>query len=306
LGSFVIAELILANLRHKLNTQTHMKNILVIALLVVGLAAQAQVQTPQPSTASTVTNVVGLTEVKIEYSRPKAKGRKIFGASTVDFLTPYGKLWRTAANSGSKVTFSDDVKFGGVDVPKGTYLLLSIPGAAEWTVILYKDVAMGGSTEGYDQTKDQARVVVKSEKLTEKVETFTLEIADFAENSKSANLQIMWENTSVKVPITVDFDAKVMKSIEANTKVNPNNYFNAAVYYLENGKDLNQALAFVNKAVEANPTAFWILYQKARIQKGLNDRAGALATSKASLEESIKAKNADYQKMNEELQKSLK
>jgi hypothetical protein len=283
-----------------------MKNILVIALLVVGLAAQAQVQTPQPSTASTVTNVVGLTEVKIEYSRPKAKGRKIFGASTVDFLTPYGKLWRTAANTGSKVTFSDDVKFGGVDVPKGTYLLLSIPGAAEWTVILYKDVAMGGSTERYDQTKDQARVVVKSEKLTEKVETFTLEIADFAENSKSANLQIMWENTSVKVPITVDFDAKVMKSIEANTKVNPNNYFNAAVYYLENGKDLNQALAFVNKAVEANPTAFWILYQKARIQKGLNDKAGALATSKVSLEESIKAKNADYQKMNEELQKSLK
>jgi hypothetical protein len=283
-----------------------MKNILVIALLVVGLAAQAQVQTPQPSTASTVTNVVGLTEVKIEYSRPKAKGRKIFGASTVDFLTPYGKLWRTAANTGSKVTFSDDVKFGGVDVPKGTYLLLSIPGAAEWTVILYKDVAMGGSTERYDQTKDQARVVVKSEKLTEKVETFTLEIADFAENSKSANLQIMWENTSVKVPITVDFDAKVMKSIEANTKVNPNNYFNAAVYYLENGKDLNQALAFVNKAVEADPTAFWILYQKARIQKGLNDKAGALATSKVSLEESIKAKNADYQKMNEELQKSLK
>jgi tetratricopeptide (TPR) repeat protein len=116
----------------------------------------------------------------------------------------------------------------------------------------------------------------------------------------------MWENTSVKVPITVDFDAKVMKSIEANTKVNPNNYFNAAVYYLENGKDLNQALAFVNKAVEADPTAFWILYQKARIQKGLNDKAGALATSKVSLEESIKAKNADYQKMNEELQKSLK
>ncbi|MCX8491835.1 MAG: hypothetical protein ORN54_12280, partial [Cyclobacteriaceae bacterium] len=135
---------------------------------------------------------------------------------------------------------------------------------------------------------------------------FTLEIADFAETNKSANLQIMWENTSVKVPITVDFDAKVMKSIEANTKVNPNNYFNAAVYYLENGKDLNQALAFVNKAMEANPTAFWILYQKARIQKGLNDKAGALATSKISLEESIKAKNVDYQKMNEELQKSLK
>lgn len=282
-----------------------MKNILLILLSALCLVAQAQVQTPQPSTASTVTNVVGLTEVKIEYSRPKAKGRKIFGA-TPDFLTPYGKLWRTAANNGSKITFSDDVKFGGVDVPKGTYLLLSIPGATEWTVILYKDVAMGGNTESYDAKNDQARVIVKADKLTEKVETFTLEIADFAENNKSANLQIMWENTSVKVPITVDFDAKVMKSIEANTKVSPNNYFQAAVYYLENGKDLNQALKFVNSALESNPTAFWMLYQKARIQKGLNDKAGALATSKVSLEESIKAKNADYQKMNEELQKSLK
>jgi Protein of unknown function (DUF2911) len=282
-----------------------MKNILAIALVVIGLAAQAQVQTPQPSTASTVTNVVGLTEVKIEYSRPKAKGRKIFGA-TADFLTPYGKLWRTAANTGSKITFSDDVKFGNSDVPKGTYLLLTIPGASEWTVILYKDVAMGGNTDGYDQAKDQARVLVKSEKLTEKVETFTIEISDFAENNKTANLQISWENTSVKTPITVDFDAKVMKSIEANTKVSPNNYFQAGVYYLENGKDLNQALKFVNSALESNPTAFWMLYQKARIQKGLNDKAGALATSKVSLEESIKAKNVDYQKMNEELQKGLK
>jgi hypothetical protein len=282
-----------------------MKNILAIALMVVGMAAQAQVQTPQPSTASTVTNVVGLTDVKIEYSRPKAKGRKIFGAGG-DFLTPYGKLWRTAANSGSKVTFSDDVKFGGVDVPKGTYLLLTIPGASEWTVILYKEVSMGGNTDAYDQTKDQARVTVKSEKLTEKVETFTLEISDIAENNKSANLQLMWENTSVKVPITVDFDAKVMKSIEANTKVSPNNYFQAAVYYLENGKDLNQALKFVNSALESNPTAYWMLYQKARIQKGLNDKAGALATSKASWDEATKAKNADYVKMNEDLQKSLK
>jgi hypothetical protein len=282
-----------------------MKNILLILLSAMCLVAQAQVQTPQPSTASTVTNVVGLTEVKIEYSRPKAKGRKIFGA-TPEFLTQYGKLWRTAANSGSKITFSDDVKFGGVDVPEGTYLLLTIPGATEWVVILYKEVDMGGNTDRYDATKDQARVTVKSEKLTEKVETFTLEIADFAENNKSANLQIMWENTSVKVPITVDFDAKVMKMIADYPRASSNNYFQAAVYYLENGKDLNQALKFVNSALESNPTAFWMLYQKARIQKGLNDKAGALATSKVSLEESIKAKNVDYQKMNEELQKSLK
>ena len=282
-----------------------MKNILSIVLIASSLVMQAQVQTPQASTASTVTNVVGLTEVKIEYSRPKAKGRKIFGASA-EFLTQYGKLWRTAANTGSKVTFSDDVKFGGVDVPKGTYLLLTIPGATDWTVILYKDVAMGGNTDGYDQTKDQARVTVKSDKLTEKVETFTLEIADFAENSKSANLQIMWENTSVKVPIAVDFDARVMKSIEANTKVNPGNLYQAATYYFENGKDLKQALEWANTAAAANSEAYWVLLLKAKIQKSLGDKKGAMETSLASKTAAEKAKNFDYVKMNEEFSKGLK
>jgi hypothetical protein len=282
-----------------------MKKNLLILLMAFGLAAEAQVLAPQPSSAATLTNVIGLTEVKIEYSRPKAKGRKIFGA-TPDFLTPYGKLWRTAANQGSKVTFSDDVKFGGSDVPKGSYLLLSIPGATEWTVILYKDVAMGGNTDGYDQTKDQARVTVKSEKLTEKVETFTIEVADIADNNKTANLQIMWENTSVKVPITVDFDAKVMKSIEASTKLNPNNLYQAATYYFENGKDLKQASEWIAVAAAANPDAYWIWLTKAKIQKALGDKKGALESATASKTAATKAKNADYIKMNDELISGLK
>lgn len=283
-----------------------MKNyFFFIVLSVCSLTTQAQIQMPQGSPSATVSTMVGLTDVKVEYSRPKVKGRKIFGTGS-EFVVPFGTLWRTAANAGSKVTFTDDVKFGGVDVPKGSYLLLTIPGATDWTVILYKEVAMGGETDAYDQSKDQARVTVKAGKLTEKVETFTIEIADVAENSKTANLQLMWENTSVKIPIVVDFDTKVMKSIAANTKVNPNNLVVSAVYYLENGKDLKQALAWVNTALEGNPDAFWILYQKARIQQGMNDKAGALATSKASLEQAKLAEREDFVRMNEELQKSLK
>lgn len=282
-----------------------MKNVLIVLLMIVGLSAEAQVQTPQPSPGAMLSTVVGLTDVKVEYSRPKAKGRKIFGAGS-DVLVPFGKLWRTAANVGSKVTFSDDVKFGGSDVPKGTYLLLTIPGATDWTVILYKDVAMGGNTDGYDQTKDQARATVKSEKLTEKVETFTIEISDVAENSKSANLQIMWENTSVKVPITVDFDAKVMKSIEASTKVNPGNLYQAANYYYDNGKDLKQALEWVTISSAANPNAYWMTHLKAKIQKSLGDKKGAMESALASKSVAEKEKNADYVKMNDDLIKGLK
>ncbi len=282
-----------------------MKNtLLIIAMLAIGLVANAQVQTPQPSPAASVSTVVGLTDVKIDYSRPSAKGRKIFGEGAV--LLPYGAIWRTGANSGTKITFSDDVKVEGTSVPKGEYLIFSWPGATEWTVSLYKDIAIGGNTGDYDKTKEAANFKVKSEKLTEKVETLTINIGDIAADSKTAKVQIAWENTSVKFTIAVDYDAKVMKSIEASTKVNPNNYFNAAVYYLENGKDLKKALEWVNIAAESNPTAFWIMYQKARIQKGLGDKAGALATSKASWEAAKAANNRDYQIMNEDLQKSLK
>jgi hypothetical protein len=282
-----------------------MKKALILVLLAVSLAAQAQVQTPAASPAATVTTVVGLTDVKIEYSRPKAKGRKIFGAGA-EFLVPFGQVWRTGANAGSRVTFSDDVKFGGSDVPKGTYLLLTIPGASDWTVILYKDASIGGDMSAYKQENDQARVSVKSEKLTEKVETLTLGISDLSENGKTANLQLSWENTSVKVAIAVDFDAKVMKSIEASTKVNPNNLYNAATYYFENGKDLKQALDWATTASASNADAYWMSHLKAKIQKAMGDKKGATESAMASKAAAEKAKNADYVKMNDDLIKGLK
>jgi len=281
-----------------------MKNAFLIVLLAVGLA-NAQVQTPQPSPAGSVSTVVGLTDVKIDYFRPSAKGRKIFGEGSA--LIPYGSIWRTGANSGTKISFSDDVMVEGVAVPKGDYLILTWPGATEWTVSLYKDISLGGNTQGYDKAKDAANFKVKSEKLDQPVETLTINIGDIAADSKSAKVQIAWENTSVKFTIAVDYDAKVMKSIEAATKVNPNNYFSAAVYYLENGKDPKQALEWINKSLEGNANPpYWMLYQKARIQKANGDKSGAMATSKASLEAAKKAGNRDYENMNLDLQKTLK
>lgn len=282
-----------------------MKKNLAILLLAIGLVAEAQVQTPQASTASTVTNVVGLTDVKVEYARPKAKGRKIYGEGP-DYLVPFGKMWRTAANQGSRVTFSDDVKVAGTAVPKGTYQLVTIPGATEWTVILSKDLSLGGSTEGYKKEDNVVLATVKPEKLTEKVELFTIEVSDISADSKNANLQISWENTSVKLPFTVDFDAKVMKSIEANTKVSPNAQYQAALYYLENGKDLKLANEWISAAAAANPNAYWILHTKAKIQKASGDKKGALESATASRAAAEKEKNADYMKMNDELIKSLK
>ena len=281
------------------------KSLLIVALAIVSLVVEAQVQTPQPSPAGSVSTVVGLTDVKIDYFRPRVKGRKVFSTDAAA-LVPYGKIWRTGANTGTKITFSDDVKVEGTAVPKGEYLILSWPDANEWTISLYKDVSLGGNMGGYDASKDAAKFKVKPEKLAEKVEVLTFNIGDFSDDAKTAKVQMAWENTSVKFTIAVDYDAKVMKSIESATKVNPNNYFQAAVYYLETGKDLKQAQVWITEAAKANPNAFWITHQKAKIEKALGDKAAATASANASLKAAKDANNRDYQMMNEELLKSLK
>jgi Protein of unknown function (DUF2911) len=283
-----------------------MKKLLTIVLLAVCLMAEAQIQTPAASSAGTVTSVVGLTDVKVTYARPKMKGRNIFGTGA-DFLVPFGEIWRTGANQGTVISFSDDVKVEGVDVKKGEYLLLTIPGASEWTVILYSDVTLGGNTANYKQEKDAARFTVKSEKLTEKVETFTINISDIADNNSGAKVQLAWENTSVKFGFTAEFDAKVMKSIEAGTKVSPGNYIAAANYYFDNGKDLNKALEWMTLGINTgNQNAFWNIHTKAKIQNALGDKKGALATAQQSLDLAKKAESDfGYIKLNEDMIKKL-
>ena len=285
-----------------------MKKIIIALFLALNICAYAQIDTPAASPGATLITKIGLTDVKINYSRPRIKGRKIFGATGTDFLTPYGAIWRTGANAGTVITFGDNVEVEGKKVAKGDYLLLTIPGATEWTIILYKDVAMGGNTDGYKQENDAARFTVKSEKLTEKVEMFTIEVTDQSDDNTTAKIQLAWENTSVKFGVKVDIDAKITASIESNINERiPNTYASAARYYLESNKDLKKALEWINIAVAADPSAFWNSYLKARIQKAAGDKAGAIATAQKSIETAKKAPNDfGYVKQNEDLIKSLK
>lgn len=292
-----------------------MKKVIIALFLAVnicacldGTQAYAQIQTPPASPGATLTTKIGLTDVKINYSRPRIKGRKIFGPAGSDFLTPYGAMWRTGANAGTVITFGDAVEVGGTKVAKGDYLLLTIPNANEWTIILYKDVAMGGNTDQYKQEKDAARFTVKPEKLTEKVEMFTIDVTDLADDNSSANIQLAWENTAVKIPVKVEIDARITASIDdaINSDI-PNMYAQSARYYLDTKKDLKKALQWIDIAIAADPGAFWNTHLKARIQKAAGDKAGALATAQKSLEAAKKApSDFGYVKQNEDLIKSMK
>jgi hypothetical protein len=281
------------------------KKMMAVLVLAVSMTAQAQVQTPQPSPAASVSTVVGLTDVKVDYFRPRVKGRKIFGEK--DVLHPYGQIWRTGANNGTRISFSDEVTVEGTKVAKGEYLIFTWPGATEWTVSLYKDLSIGGNTDGYKAENEAAKFKVKASKLTEKVEMLTINIADVSDDNKTAKIELAWENTSIKFGIAVDFDSKVMKSIESSTRVNPSNYANAAIYYAENGKDLNQALTWIGEAIKANPKAFWYIHQKAKIQAKMGDMKGAKETAAESIR--LAKENGNdfgYVKLNEDFLKTLK
>ena len=275
-----------------------MKNILVILLVALTIGATAQIQTPPASPSGSVFTKVGLTDIKIEYSRPKMKGRKVFGEGA-DFLVPFGKIWRTGANGGTTISFSDDVKIENIAVPQGTYLIVTWPAATEWTVALYKDVDLGGNMAGYDQTKEQARFKAKVDKI-EKVETFTMAIGDLSDDNTSGKVQIAWENTSAKFGVTVDYEKKIKAALEATSIV-------AAQYYFESKKDAKKALPYINDyfASGTHEEEFWNILLKAQIQKAAGDKAGATASAQKSLSVAKKNNNDVYVKRNEDLLKEL-
>lgn len=278
--------------------------ILLILFFATANFTFAQIQTPAPSPAGKVYTKFGLTDVEISYSRPKMKGRKIFGAGE-GFLVPFGQLWRTGANQGTIITIDKDISVQGNNLPAGEYMILTIPGADTWEVIFYKDKSIGGNMAAFKEDDVLFKVSTKPTKLTEPVEALTFNIADISEDNSKAAIELAWENTSVKVGIATDFDKEIMEEIAKNTKVNPNNYAAAARYYFDTGRDLDQAIAWMTLYLEANPNAFWNIHQKAIMLAKKGDKKSikeAIATAEESL---AKAKAAEsdfgYIKLNEDL-----
>lgn len=276
-----------------------MKKILfIIAIALYNFTFAQTLTTPQPSTTQTIKQNFALAAIELSYSRPNIKGRSVIGN-----LVPFGKVWRTGANGATTLTFGDDVTIGDKKIPAGKYGLLSIPDKENWTLIITKQTDVT-SAAAYKEIEDVVRVNVKPMITANKVETFTIQFANVKSNT--CELQLMWENTAVTLPISTDVDAKVMSQINNIMTKDNLPYFNAAMYYLENGKDLNQALSWFNKGIEQNPDAFYMYHQKANCLAKLGKKQEAIATATKSIELATAAKNSDYVKLNEDLIKSLK
>ena len=253
-----------------------------------------QITTPAPSPAAKIMQTVGLTDVTVEYSRPSMRGRTIFGD-----LVPYDKLWRTGANKNSMVTFSDDVIIAGQKVTAGAYAVFTKPGLSSWEVIFYSDTNNWGTPEKWDDSKVAAKTNVQVYNMPMEVETFTMSID--ALNNNGATLGILWEKAYVGVVFEVPTSEKAVKSIE-NVMNGPsaNDYFAAASYYHEEGKDLSKAKEWIDKAVSMNDKAYWMTRRQSLIYAKMGDTKGAIAAAKKSMAVAEAAGNADYVKMNKD------
>ncbi len=270
---------------------------IILALFVLAAfsgSIQAQsIKMPQPSTSQTVIQDFGLGEITVKYSRPNLKNRVVFGE-----LEPFGKVWRTGANSATVITFSDDVKVQGKDLPSGQYALFTIPQKDKWTIIFNKVTSQWGSYT-YNQDNDVLRVEVKPVTLEDKVETFSIEFANVYDTT--ADLQLSWENTLVSVELTTSIDQRVMESIQEAMQSDNKPYFQAAQYYYTNDKDLATALDWINQADKQMTDAPWVKLWKAKIQLKMGDNLGAGQTAKEGLEIAQKINNDEYIRLHKQM-----
>jgi hypothetical protein len=265
-------------------------------LLCLNAKAQ-QIKTPAPSPPQYMKQDFGLSAIELSYSRPAVKGRTIFGD-----LVPYGKVWRTGANQATNITFGDDVTINGTKIPAGKYGLLTIPGASEWIIIITHQLDVNNPAN-YKQDQDVLRATVPVMALPFPLENFSIFFNNITANS--CDMQLLWDKTMVSLPIQTDIDTKIMAQIDNTLNKDSRPYYVGAMYYMDNGKDLNKALEWLNKAVDQDPKSFFVVYQKARCQAKLGQKQAAITTARQSIELAKQASNADYVALNEKLIASL-
>jgi hypothetical protein len=273
-----------------------MKKIL-LCLAVIGMtfSVNAQIQTPQPSPFSKIEQKVGLTDVTLEYSRPNMRGRAVFGD-----LIPYGQVWRLGANENTKITFSTDVTVGGTNLKAGTYAMYAVPNEKSWDVMFYTDANNWGTPEKWDESKIAAKVSIETYSTPMPIETLTLSFDDLS--SAGATLGIMWADVYAGVKFEVPSDKMVSAAIDKVMKgPSAGDYYAAAVYYLQEGKDMKQAKEWIDKAMSMTPKPmFYQLRQQSLIYAEAGDKKGAIDIAKKSLAASEAAGNMDYVKMNKD------
>lgn len=242
---------------------------IVVVLLVLSFvtASLAQLDLPRPSPNSSVMQYVGITKVKITYSSPGVKGRKIWGG-----LVPYNEVWRTGANDATEIHFSTNVKINGQNLPAGKYSFFTIPGETDWTVMFNSRTDIGGMD--YQEDADVLKLKVKPEtgEFRERM-TFLIE----NNTNDAADIVLHWEKLRLVLKMEVATNDMIMKNAEEEIGETWETPYRAANYCLQQDINLDKAMEWINLSTSLKET-YWNAKVKAQLQAKQGKKNEAIKT----------------------------
>lgn len=294
----------------KTTSTRNMKKLLTIAFLITTTHSFAQSIFPSLSPNGRIEQTIGNTNITVNYERPAARGRKVFGE-----LVLYNNLWRTGAGNCTKITFDHAVTIDNKTINKGAYSLFTIPGTNEWTVILNTDTTLYG-TSGYDEKKDVIRFKTKAKSTDRHYESLTIDI-DVVPNN--AVVYIAWEKTQISFPVETESDKVandfVQQHLLTEKSTDPDEYATAAEYYFYLGKNLDGALVLIDKAIKRKNDAWYyrqkvdILEKQMKYQEAIDCANLAISLNQQRTDWDLKAKQqseAQYKKRIELFKSKIK
>lgn len=270
-----------------------------VTLCLAAQLATAQIKLPSPSPGATVMQTVGTTDLTVKYSRPSLKGRTPF----TDAFVPTGKVWRTGANQATAFTTSTDLMVNGKTLPAGDYAILSIPSMDDWTLIFSKAMTVTEAT--YKPDDDALRVQLKPTKGGGKVETFTIGFSDLTDST--AKMNIMFADVKATADLMVNTSANAAASVDKAVAEKPDDpavLQAAASYNLSKGRNLDQAMGWIDKSITAKET-YRNLYVKSQLLGKMGKFAEAVPLAQKALALGQSSNDAAFPFFKEGIEKSI-
>jgi len=279
-----------------------MKLNISVILFLFSVAVFGQLKHPKASPAATVVQEIGFTTIKVVYSRPAVRGRKVFGnlPDGKKGLVPYGRIWRVGANESTKISLDTDIAILGNILSKGTYALYAFPEKNEWEIVFHTNTKhWGDGRKNYNPEEDAFRIKVKPDSEVDFQENFLIAFDNITHNG--ANMVWSWENTSVSIPISVNTKATMEKQIAKELQSSPSaqTYYEAARYYVEQEIKCSEALKYLNKAIELGGDTYYFHRVKSLAQAALKDYNSAIVSAQKSLQLAQKEGKDEFVRLNQ-------
>lgn len=261
----------------------------------------AQINYPKASPFTTIVQEFGLSKITVEYSRPSAKGRILFGEQVngKSALVPYGRIWRVGANESTKITFLSDVLIDGQDLQKGSYALYAFPEQDEWQVVFHNNTTHWGDGRlDYNFQDDALRIKVIPLKTLEFQENFLISFDEITHDE--INMIWKWGNTKVSIPIHIDTESIMKAEIEEKLFNTPTaqTYYEIARYYQEQGVYEVKALGYIDMALNLGGNTYYFHRVRSLLLADLEKYSDAIKAAEISSKLASKENKDEFVRLN--------